>query len=218
MNPLASLYHLARESIQGRLRRTRLRKLDHDLFYAVARRQHPILDRVLPGISRMMDWSLGWYAAAGLLAVLGGRRGRRAALRGLACLAAGSATVNHPVKLLARRERPDLGAVPEARRIASKPGSWSFPSGHTISAFSFATGAALEEPRAAVPLLGLAAAVGASRVHNGAHYPSDVVVGIALGTGVGLASLLVRDRGPNAVMVGRTAPGTESKGGRERQR
>lgn len=201
-----------REGLQGRLRRTRLRRLDDELFHTLAGLDVPVVDRLLPGLSRVMDWSLGWWLIAALLALGGGGSGRRAAVRGLLCLLAASVTVNHPVKLLARRERPDLGAVPEARRIASEPGSWSFPSGHTIAAFSFATGAGLEAPRAAVPLALLATAVGVSRVHNGAHYPSDVLAGAALGTGVGLSSLLARGRGATVA----SSPPRRSPSGRGR--
>jgi membrane-associated phospholipid phosphatase len=60
----------------------------------------------------------------------------------------------------------------------------SFPSGHAAAAAAFAMGAALEMPVLAVPLGGLAAAVMASRVVTGAHYPTDVIAGALLGMGV----------------------------------
>jgi undecaprenyl-diphosphatase len=57
------------------------------------------------------------------------------------------------------------------------------------SAAAFATGVALEVPALAVPVGGLAAAVGASRVTSRMHYPSDVLAGFALGTAAGLLTL-----------------------------
>lgn len=58
----------------------------------------------------------------------------------------------------------------------------SFPSGHTTSAFAAAVALGLLSPRWRWWLLGCAALIGASRVVVGAHYPSDVVGGAALGS------------------------------------
>ena len=65
------------------------------------------------------------------------------------------------------------------------PTSSSFPSGHTASAFAFATAVTADVPILAVPLFGLATAVGYSRVHTGVHYPADVMAGAILGVAVG---------------------------------
>ena len=94
-----------------------------------------------------------------------------------------SAVVNAIVKPVARRRRPDRLAseVPLARHVPM-PTSRSFPSGHAAAAFAFATGVGGVSPAAAVPLRGLAAAVGYSRVHTGVHYPADVLIGALIGT------------------------------------
>jgi undecaprenyl-diphosphatase len=62
------------------------------------------------------------------------------------------------------------------------PTSASFPSGHSASAFAFASGVAARLPVVAMPVHGLAGAVAYSRVHTGVHYPGDVLVGSVLGT------------------------------------
>ena len=65
------------------------------------------------------------------------------------------------------------------------PASGSFPSGHTASAFAFATAVTADLPQLALPLYGMAVAVGYSRVHGGVHYPADVAGGAVLGLAVG---------------------------------
>jgi undecaprenyl-diphosphatase len=61
------------------------------------------------------------------------------------------------------------------------PRSASFPSGHSASAFAFATAVGAEIPPLGLPLRMLAATVAYSRVHGGAHYPADVVAGSLIG-------------------------------------
>jgi undecaprenyl-diphosphatase len=71
----------------------------------------------------------------------------------------------------------------------TKPRSTSFPSGHSASAFAYATGVAAASPGAGIPLSLAASLVAYSRVHTGVHYPLDAVVGSV--TGVALAPFAV---------------------------
>lgn len=59
---------------------------------------------------------------------------------------------------------------------------YSFPSGHTLHAFSFSMVAINAYPELAVILLPFTLLVALSRVILGLHYPSDVVVGALLGS------------------------------------
>ena len=149
---------------------------------------------VLRAVTRASDGSALWIAAGTVLAVAGGPRGRRAALRAAVSLAVTSAVVNGPAKVLVRRRRPGRWATLGLRRAGREPSTSSFPSGHTASAFAFATAAGLEAPAAAPALLGTAALVGWSRLHGGQHFPSDVAAGAALGTAVGAATWWTWDR------------------------
>lgn len=58
----------------------------------------------------------------------------------------------------------------------------SFPSGHATTSFAFAFVVGFLSRRWLVPLLVIAAIVGVSRVAVGAHYPTDVMGGIVVGT------------------------------------
>lgn len=173
--------------------RHRIAAADKTIMARVSATHSPALDQVMPRLSHAANHSVLWICiAAGLLAT---RKPRacRAALRGLASVAVASTVSNVVVKGLAGRARPD-GIVPVARRLARLPRTTSFPSGHSASAAAFATGVSLELPAAALPVGTLAAAVGASRVVTGVHYPSDVVAGFAIGVGAAMATLLWRPR------------------------
>jgi YegS/Rv2252/BmrU family lipid kinase len=179
----------------ARWRRVRHRAgaFDRHLLHRATSRDRPIVDAGLRTLSRAANHSKIWMAYAAVLGVTGGSRGRRAALRGLLGIAITSGVVNGPLKLLLRRERPALHMLGRSNLVVM-PSSFSFPSGHSASAFAFATGVAREWPAAGVPAAATAGAVAYSRVHTGVHYPSDVVVGAGLGVGAAvLAGAILRD-------------------------
>jgi undecaprenyl-diphosphatase len=164
--------------------------LDVAVYAAVAATPSPTLDHAFRRVSRAADHSKLWLGAAAALAGAGGPRGRRAAVNGVVSIAVTSAVVNILLKPLGGRTRPDrdLHDVPVARHVAM-PRTTSFPSGHSASAFAFATGVAAGFPEAGIPLTGAAALVAYSRVHTGVHYPVDVIAGSV--TGVALTPLAV---------------------------
>lgn len=169
---------------------------DRAAFEWVAQRQSKVLDWVMPRLTHMGDNGSLWAWVSVVLAIMGGRRGRRAARAGLLTLAVVSPVVNGPLKWLVRRPRPLIDVVPEARRIRHTPRTTSFPSGHSASAWCFSVAASIEAPILAPVLLPMAAAVAYSRVYTGAHYPGDVVAGSIVGAG--LAGLI----GPHMSAVG----------------
>jgi undecaprenyl-diphosphatase len=182
-----------------------LSALDEAIYAAVAQSETPTLDEFFRRLSRISDKSVLWFGTAAVLAVVGGRTGRRAALNGVASVGLASASVNLGFKHLARRRRPDRGGagVPDERQVPM-PDSTSFPSGHSASAFAFAEGVSTAAPALGVPVRLLAVAVAYSRVHTGVHYPGDVVAGSLIGITAGeVASLMVR------AAVNRTSAGTE---------
>ena len=166
----------------------RARAADVRLFGKAANWHNPTLDAVLPRLTRVADHGVLWMGIAAGLA-LSGRTGRRAAARGMVSLGMSSAVVNGPAKWVFRRRRPDLEVVPALRQLRRQPKTSSFPSGHSASAAAFATGVALQNPVVGLPVAVVATAVAYSRVHTGVPYPSDVVVGAAIGAGT---AVLVR--------------------------
>jgi membrane-associated phospholipid phosphatase len=87
------------------------------------------------------------------------------------------------LKLAFKRDRPFV-TYPFLDKQA-EAGSYSFPSGHTSTAFTLATSLSMAYPKwyVVVPSYVYACAAGYSRMHLGVHYPSDVLAGAIVGVG-----------------------------------
>ncbi|MDF2447927.1 MAG: hypothetical protein K0R26_431 [Bacteroidota bacterium] len=93
------------------------------------------------------------------------------------------------LKYAVNRPRPFVQYPNDIVRRADG-GIYSFPSGHTSTAFATATALSLSTKKwyVALPSYAYACAVGYSRMRLGVHFPSDVLGGMVLGIG---SSLLI---------------------------
>lgn len=169
------------------------KRLDVAVYEAILRTPTPNLDQEMSRLTQAADYSRLWLGSAAILALTRGRPGRRAAATGLASIAVTSAAANLAIKPLSRRTRPDSSEAPAARR-APMPSSTSFPSGHSASAFAFATGVGSVLPLESIPIRALTTTVAYSRVHTGVHYPADVIAGAFLGTTLAQITARTLDR------------------------
>jgi undecaprenyl-diphosphatase len=128
-----------------------------------------------------------WYGLGGLLLLFGGPQ------RFAAVGAAGSAGilgifVFKTIKALSQRPRP-CQLEPHCWSNVLPPDKFSFPSGHTMSAFSIALVVSYYYPSLEAPLFFLAISIGLSRIVLGMHFLSDVLAGMVLGVALGCASI-----------------------------
>ncbi len=159
------------------------RTFDRRVFDAIHGLPHsPVSDRYISLVSDLGE-GMGWVAAGIGLAWLGGPKGRRAGIATALASLGTTYTVQRMVKPIFRRRRPFVNR--EMLVVGIRAGDASFPSGHTASSFAAATTLAAFYPNAAPLVFTLASLVGASRVHLGHHFPSDVTAGAVIGIGTG---------------------------------
>ncbi len=127
-----------------------------------------------------------WYAMGLFILVLGGAsRFRALAAAGVA--EGVGAAVFLKLKKVTGRRRP-CAFEPHCWAQLLPPDQFSFPSGHTITAFAVALSLSLFYPSLAIGLLFCAVSVAASRILLGMHFFSDVLAGAAIGTSLAFAA------------------------------
>lgn len=171
---------LLRTALFHRLRP--LAAIDAVLFIQVNHLPHPrLIDGFMTRLSWIMTSGIGWISVLVVGAMQNRQIGTRAALGVLPPLWLATSTVEFPIKSFFRRRRPFLSLM-RAIVVGRKPGSYSFPSGHSAAAFAGASLLCGHYPRFRALFYTIAGLVGFSRVYLGAHFPGDVLVGGIVGT------------------------------------
>jgi membrane-associated phospholipid phosphatase len=159
--------------------------VDHRTFWkSLDRAELPVLhlvervrlggavERAARGLTRAGEHGALWYAIA---AVAAGRdQRRREDWLAAGAKVAGVYAANTAIKLAARRHRPALADL-------GTPTALSFPSSHAATSFAAARLFGELAPAARPVFYAGAVAMTASRLHFLVHYPSDLIVGAALG-------------------------------------
>ncbi len=155
--------------------------LDANLFLKVNHLPHTrLFNTIFYGLTLIFKGGTAWYAMMGIEA-LRHRRKTGEILREVALpLFFASALVEFPIKAYFKRRRPFITII-QAIVIGKKPGTWSFPSGHSAAAFAGAWLLNRKFPRFWGLRYAIAGLVAFSRMYLGDHYPGDVASGSLLG-------------------------------------
>src|SRR5215468_5946843 len=151
-----------------------LQSLDANLFRFINQGlSHPVLDRVMPFFSGNEFFNPFLFLAAVFLIWKDRLRGLICLLFMLVIVGGGDSWICNLIKSAVERPRPFL-TLPDAHVLVGRGRSWSMPSSHAANWFA-----------GTMILL-----VSFSRVYNGVHYPSDVLIGGLLGAGYAAAGVL----------------------------
>jgi len=155
--------------------------LDANLFLLVNHLPHTrLLNALFYGLTFIYQGGTAWYVMMGI-AALRKRRIARDVMREVALpLILSSALVELPIKTYFKRKRPFITII-QAIVIGRKPGTWSFPSGHSAAAFAGAWLLNHKFSRFWGLRYLVAGMVAFSRIYLGDHYPGDVASGSLLG-------------------------------------
>jgi undecaprenyl-diphosphatase len=168
---------------------------------------NPAFDAVMPFATDFGKWRAAVILIWCALVIFGKTRGRWAALMLIPVIAASDQLSSHLVKPLVERVRPcDVlgsvrlwygaqGWITTPTEVArSYKSSFSFPSSHAANITASMLFLGLVYRRWLAPLLALALVVSFSRIYVGVHWPSDVLVGMAIGAAIAAAAYLLFTR------------------------
>ena len=149
---------------------------------------HPLWDTLMIGVAGGAEAAfillvVVWFLIGWLRRLPMDRWGAIAAL-----LASGGALlVNVILASIWYRPRPYVAHPDQVHHLLSHSTDGSFPSDHAAAAFAIATVLITYRRFPGLVALAIAALVAYSRVYVGDHYPTDVIAGAVIGTGVGYA-------------------------------
>src|SRR5271163_5006188 len=128
-----------------------------------------------------------WYGLGGMLLIFGGPQ-RFSAVGAAGAAGIAGILVFKTLKKLSHRPRP-CHLEPHCWSRVLPPDQFSFPSGHTMSAFSMSLVVSYFYPSLEGTLFFLALSIAVSRIVLGMHFLSDVLAGAVLGVVLGCASI-----------------------------
>jgi len=165
---------------------SQIQSSDHRLMRRVHRWRAPRWFRILMIVATRGGDGWLWYGLGLILLVYGGEQ-RFAAIGAAGSSAVAGIFLFRALKHTSRRKRP-CEIEPHCWAFVLPPDKYSFPSGHSITAFAVAVTLGLFYPFLQPCLLALALLIAASRIVLGMHFLSDVIAGSALGAALGFAS------------------------------
>lgn len=166
-------------------------RFDFSVLEALQEIHSPVLDVIMKFFTYAGNGAIIWAAAAVILLCI--KRTRHIG-NGLFIAMALDGIINELIiKNLVQRDRPFV-QNPLVDTIVGQPSSYSFPSGHTCTAFASATVIFFFNKRWGIVAYVTAALIGFSRNYFYIHFPTDVLCGALEGLILGTAAVLILTR------------------------
>lgn len=149
------------------------------LLFLQENMRNPWLDVFFTTITKLGNVGWFWIAVGILLLII--KRHRKEGATVLFALLIGFIITNLLLKNIVARPRP-YTMIEGLTILITEPSDYSFPSGHTCASVAAAlTMLGISDRKIGVPACILAVLIGFSRLYIGVHFPSDVLIGAAIG-------------------------------------
>ena len=182
-------------------------RFDLAVFEAVSKIWNPVLDVIMKTITYMGEAGIIWILLAIVLFLT--KKYRKAGVAIAVALIVMEILNNVVLKNAIARPRPcwednellaSLGWWFESYEfpyVVGKPHSYSFPSGHTSSAFAASVAFLWYDRKYGIPTFIFAAIMGFTRLYVHVHYCTDIIGGVIVGViyaliGVGITTLIFK--------------------------
>ena len=152
--------------------------MEFEFLYALQQLHTPLVDKFMIFVTTLGNGGVFWLVLAIIL--LCTKKTRRCGWLILVSMAICYLLGNLALKNIVGRARPCQIDTSILLKIPM-PGEYSFPSGHTLHAFTAATMIFLHHKKAGVACLILAVLIAFSRMYLFVHFPTDVLAGMLLG-------------------------------------
>lgn len=149
------------------------------------------LDIWMPAMSWLGNFGIIWITITIFLFFR--KESRYVAVNLLLVLSLCTLIGNFILKPTLKRSRP-YEKKEELSLLIEKPKDYSFPSGHTMTSFAAACILFSYHKKWGILAYFIAGLIAFSRLYLYVHYPTDVLVGILLGTGISLWILYIRKK------------------------
>ena len=153
------------------------------LFFIQDHIRNDFLDVVVPFYTNLGDDGIIWIVLGVVMLIP--KKTRKCGIMILAALLVMLLVNNMVLKNLVARPRP-CATYPEMVDLVHVPTSYSFPSGHTVSAIAVAVTVLLHHKKFGIAILTMAILMGLTRLYVFVHFPTDVYGGMIVGTAIAL--------------------------------
>lgn len=158
--------------------------LEHKILKSIAKTRHDIFTKIMKFFSLSANAGVIFFILS-LIMILSEKYKKM----GYACIVTvltHSFICNVLLKPVIKRMRPFDRYQDIIVLLDKMPKDYSFPSGHTGASFAFATTVFLYDKKLGALAYILALCIAYSRMYLGVHYPTDIIGGVILGSGIAI--------------------------------